>query len=59
MDKNIEKIIENVPIIQDAWTFTDMVRRGDENGDEAFCKNFTVNQNEGCMKLIFSNHSVY
>ena len=45
MDKNIEKIIENMPTIQEAWSFTGMVLHRDENGVETFCREFTVMKN--------------
>ena len=36
--------MENAPTIQEPWSFTDMVRHGDENGVEALCIKFTVNE---------------
>ena len=44
MDKDIKIKIENMPTLQEAWAFINMVRNRDVHGVEEFCKKFTVNE---------------
>ena len=40
----MDKDIENIPTLQDAWTFTEMKRNRDVFGVYEFCTKFTLNE---------------